>query len=173
MDHDDVAINTPSPFMNSSFILIFSHFSSSFCFIVIYFHSLFFISSYSIMVDESEILVEPPSSVDEKSLNNALEFIEEMTKNTDSVQQRVLAEILAQNSETEYLKRFGLNGAIDRETFKSKVPVISYEDLLPDIQRIAKGDTSPILCAHPISEFLTRFSYYIFFYIVFQAYMLQ
>jgi len=109
------------------------------------------------MAVESEILLEPSSSV------NALEFIEEMTKNTDSVQQRVLVEILAQNSETEYLKRFGLNGATDRETFKSKVPVITYEDLLPDIQRIAKGDTSPILCAHPISEFLTRFSYYIFF----------
>jgi len=109
------------------------------------------------MAVESEILLEPSSSVDEKSLNNALEFIEEMTKNTNSVQERVLAEILAQNAETEYLKRFGLNGATDRETFKSKVPVITYEDLLPDIQRIAKGDTSPILCAHPISEFLTRF----------------
>jgi len=108
------------------------------------------------MAVESEILVEPPSSVDEKSHNNALEFIEEMTKNTDSVQERVLAEILAQNAGTEYLKRFGLNGATDRETFKSKVAVITYEDLLPDIQRIANGDRSPILSSHPISEFLTR-----------------
>lgn len=97
------------------------------------------------MAIESEILLEPPSSVDEKSLNNALDFIEEMTKNTDSNQERVLAEILAQNAETEYLNRFGLNGATDRETFKSKVAVITYEDLIPDIQRIAKGDTSPIL----------------------------
>jgi auxin responsive GH3 gene family len=109
------------------------------------------------MAVESEILLEPPSSVDEKSLNNALEFIEEMTINTDSVQERVLYEILAQNAETEYLKRFGLNGATDRETFKSKVAVITYEDLSPDIQRIANGDTSPILSSHPISEFLTRF----------------
>lgn len=107
------------------------------------------------MAIESEILLEPPSSVDEKSLNKALEFIEEMTKNTDSVQERVLSEILEQNAETEYLKRFGLNGATDRETFKSKVAVITYEDLLPDIQRIANGDRSPILSAHPISEFLT------------------
>ncbi|GAU26084.1 hypothetical protein TSUD_225470 [Trifolium subterraneum] len=107
------------------------------------------------MAVESQILLEPPSSIDEKSLNKTLEFIEEMTKNTDSVQERVLAEILTQNAETEYLKRFGLNGATDRESFKSKVPVVTYDDLLPDIQRIANGDLSPILSSHPISEFLT------------------
>lgn len=86
----------------------------------------------------------------------ALQFIEEMTKNVDSVQEKVLGEILCRNAETEYLKRFQLNGAIDRDTFKSKIPVVSYEDLQPEIQRIANGDNSPILSANPISEFLTR-----------------
>ncbi|CAL1380777.1 unnamed protein product [Linum trigynum] len=85
----------------------------------------------------------------------ALEFIEEMTRNADSVQERVLGEILRRNSDTEYLRRFCLHGATDRETFKSKVPVVTYEDLLPEIQRIANGDRSPILSSHPISEFLT------------------
>ncbi|XVE82870.1 hypothetical protein DITRI_Ditri16bG0040300 [Diplodiscus trichospermus] len=87
--------------------------------------------------------------------DKALQFIEEMTKNVDSVQERVLGEILGRNAKTEYLKRFQLNGATDRETFKSKIPVVAYEDLQPDIQRIANGDQSPILSAHPISEFLT------------------
>ncbi|CAL5187835.1 unnamed protein product [Lathyrus oleraceus] len=107
------------------------------------------------MTVESEMFLQPPSSIDDNSLSNSLQFIEEMTINTDPVQERVITEILSQNGETEYLRRFELNGATDRETFKSKVPVISYEDLLPDIQRIANGDTSPILSAHPISEFLT------------------
>ena len=92
---------------------------------------------------------------DEKGAR-ALQFIEDMTRNADSVQGRVLAEILGQNAQTEYLKRFQLNGATARDTFKSKVPVVTYEDLQPDIQRIANGDRSPIFCAHPISEFLTR-----------------
>lgn len=86
----------------------------------------------------------------------ALQFIEEMTKNCDAVQENVLCEILTQNAETEYLKKCNLGGATDRETFKSKVPVVSYEDLQPYIQRIANGDRSPILSSHPISEFLTR-----------------
>ncbi|XP_068654208.1 probable indole-3-acetic acid-amido synthetase GH3.1 [Aristolochia californica] len=85
----------------------------------------------------------------------ALQFIEEMTRNTDEVQQKVLAEILTRNAETEYLKRYDLAGVTDRETFKSKVPVVTYEDLQPEIQRIANGDRSPILSSHPISEFLT------------------
>ncbi|KAK3032884.1 hypothetical protein RJ639_034932 [Escallonia herrerae] len=85
----------------------------------------------------------------------ALEFIEDMTKNVDSVQEKVLAEILSQNAESEYLGRFELKGATNRDAFKSKVPVVTYEDLQPDIQRIANGDRSPILSSRPISEFLT------------------
>lgn len=89
---------------------------------------------------------------------DALQLIEHLTKNTDPFQEEVLRQILFQNADTEYLKRFRLNGATDRDTFKSKVPVVSYEDLRPDIERIANGDRSPILCAHPISEFLTRYT---------------
>ncbi|MCH92405.1 putative indole-3-acetic acid-amido synthetase GH3.1-like, partial [Trifolium medium] len=85
----------------------------------------------------------------------ALRFIEEITRNADAVQERVLAEILSRNAETEYIKRFKLDGATDRETFKAKIPVVTYDDVQPEIQRIANGDRSPILSAHPISEFLT------------------
>nr|WGT02534.1 indole-3-acetic acid-amido synthetase GH3.1 [Tamarix hispida] len=85
----------------------------------------------------------------------ALQFIEEMTRNADAVQGRVLGEILSRNAMTEYLRRFKLNGSADRKKFKAKIPMVTYEDLLPEIQRIANGDPSPILSAHPISEFLT------------------
>ncbi|KAL8554645.1 hypothetical protein ACS0TY_002729 [Phlomoides rotata] len=85
----------------------------------------------------------------------ALQFIEEMTRNADPVQENVLSQILSRNAQTEYLKRFNLNGATDRETFKSKIPMVTYEDLQPLIHRIADGDRSPILSSHPISEFLT------------------
>ncbi|KAJ8567311.1 hypothetical protein K7X08_019519 [Anisodus acutangulus] len=85
----------------------------------------------------------------------ALQLIEEMTRNTDSVQEKVLAEILTRNANTEYLHRFKVGGATDRDTFKSKVPVVTYEDLKPDIDRVANGDRSPIFSSHPISEFLT------------------
>ncbi|XP_077215377.1 putative indole-3-acetic acid-amido synthetase GH3.1 [Tasmannia lanceolata] len=85
----------------------------------------------------------------------ALKFIERMTRDADEVQERVLGEILSRNAETEYLRRYKLGGATDRETFKAKIPVVTYEDLQPEIQRIANGDRSPILSSQPISEFLT------------------
>ncbi|ERM96679.1 hypothetical protein AMTRI_Chr12g235730 [Amborella trichopoda] len=85
----------------------------------------------------------------------ALQFIEEMTCQAEQVQAQVLSEILTRNAHTEYLQRYSLAGLTDRHTFKAKLPVITYEDLQPEIQRIANGDRSPILSAHPISEFLT------------------
>lgn len=84
-----------------------------------------------------------------------LELIESLTLNADHVQEQTLSAILERNAYTEYLGRFGLNGRTDRETFKELLPVITYEDLQPEIQRIANGDTAPILSGHPVSEFLT------------------
>ena len=88
-----------------------------------------------------------------------LQFIEDVTSNADEVQKKVLEEILSRNAHVEYLQRHGLNGQTDRETFKKFMPVIAYEDIQPHIDRIADGDTSPILCSRPISEFLTRSGY--------------
>ncbi|XP_068668006.1 indole-3-acetic acid-amido synthetase GH3.6-like isoform X2 [Aristolochia californica] len=85
----------------------------------------------------------------------ALEFIEDVTSHADEIQKRVLAEILSRSAQVEYLSRYSLNGRTDRESFKKLVPVVVYEDLQPDIHRIANGDKSPILCSQPISEFLT------------------
>ncbi|THG17261.1 indole-3-acetic acid-amido synthetase GH3.6-like [Camellia sinensis] len=86
----------------------------------------------------------------------ALQFIEDVTANADEVQRRVLAEILTRNAGIEYLQRHGLSEhQTDPQSFKKLVPVIKYEDIQPDINRIAAGDESPILCSRPISEFLT------------------
>ncbi|KAI3886218.1 hypothetical protein MKW92_018602 [Papaver armeniacum] len=84
-----------------------------------------------------------------------LEYIEEVTTNTEEIQKRVLSEILSRNEHVEYLQRKGLDGHTDSETFKKMLPVITYEDLKPDIDRIiSNGNTSspPILCDQPISK---------------------
>lgn len=91
-----------------------------------------------------------------EQVKKTLQFIEDATSNADEVQKKVLEEILSRNAHVEYLQRHGLNGNTDRDTFKKLIPVITYDDIQPDINRIANGDTSPILCSKPISEFLTR-----------------
>lgn len=97
-------------------------------------------------------------TLDEKN-KRKLQLIEELTSNADQVQRRVLEEILTCNADVEYLRRHDLDGRTDRETFKKVMPVITYEDIQPEINRIANGDKSPILSSRPISEFLTRFVY--------------
>ncbi|KAL8153109.1 hypothetical protein V2J09_010869 [Rumex salicifolius] len=90
-----------------------------------------------------------------KKKKTALELIEEVTSNAGEIQRRVLAEILDRSAHVEYLTAHNLDGRTDPGSFKKALPVVTYEDISPYIQRIANGDASPILCSHPISEFLT------------------
>lgn len=93
----------------------------------------------------------------EEKNKKILDFIEDVTNNADEVQNKVLSEILSRNANVEYLRRHGVNGqTVDRDTFKRLLPVITYEDIQPDINRIANGDKSPILTSKPVTEFLTR-----------------
>ncbi|RZC53284.1 hypothetical protein C5167_012137 [Papaver somniferum] len=91
---------------------------------------------------------------DEKT-KQVLQFIEQVTTNAGEIQNQVLKEILSCNSQAEYLQRHGLNGCTDPDTFKKVVPVIAYENLKPDIDRlVANGNNSPVLCAQRISQFM-------------------
>ncbi|KAF2323852.1 hypothetical protein GH714_001286 [Hevea brasiliensis] len=111
------------------------------------------------MPEAPKILSEELGYADDSFISDknrkALKYIEDVTENADDMQKRVLAEILSLSANSEYLQRHGLNGKTDKETFKKIIPVVTYEDLKPDIDRIANGDTRQILCSQPISEFLT------------------
>ncbi|KAK8716291.1 hypothetical protein V6N13_043606 [Hibiscus sabdariffa] len=80
-----------------------------------------------------------------------LKMIEELTSNAEQIQDELLREILSRNAGTEYLRRF-LHGQTDKQLFKENVPIVSYEDLKPYIDRIANGETSDILLAEPITS---------------------
>lgn len=77
------------------------------------------------------------------SLGSDLTVLEELTSNAKQIQDDVLTEILKANANTEYLGRF-LHGSSDKELFKKNVPVVSYEDVKPYIDRVANGEPSDI-----------------------------
>lgn len=92
----------------------------------------------------------------------AMKEIERLTKNADEVQEGILREILFQNGETEYLKKFmGSKDNKQVSKFKSLIPTVTYEEIQPYILRIANGEDSNLISAHPITEMLCR---YIFFF---------
>ncbi|KAL0672652.1 hypothetical protein Bca4012_000632 [Brassica carinata] len=78
-----------------------------------------------------------------------LSILEDVTTNAKQVQDSVLEAILSRNAQTEYLKGF-LNGQLDKQSFKNNLPVVTYEDYRPYIDRIANGESSDLICDQPI-----------------------
>ncbi|KAM0072253.1 putative GH3 family protein [Helianthus debilis subsp. tardiflorus] len=76
---------------------------------------------------------------------------EALTKDAKRVQVETLKKILKENSEAEYLKKWGLDGKTDPESYCSCVPLVTHKDLEPLIQQIADGSPHPILTVKPIT----------------------
>ena len=91
------------------------------------------------------------------SLDCDLTVLEELTSNAKQIQDDVLTKILKANANTEYLGRF-LQGSADKELFKKNVPLVSYEDLKPYLDRVANGEPSDILSGEPITAFTLRYT---------------
>ncbi|KFK25570.1 hypothetical protein AALP_AA8G132100 [Arabis alpina] len=83
-----------------------------------------------------------------------LSLLEDVTTNVKQIQDSVLEAILSRNAQTEYLKGF-LNGQVDKESFKKNLPIVTYEDYRPYIDRIANGEPSDLICDRPISVLLS------------------
>lgn len=79
-----------------------------------------------------------------------------LTSNVKQIQDDVLKEILTLNANTEYLRGY-LHGAYDKELFKKNVPVVSYDDVKPYIERVANGEPSNVISGKPITRFLLRY----------------
>ncbi|XP_010556087.1 PREDICTED: 4-substituted benzoates-glutamate ligase GH3.12-like [Tarenaya hassleriana] len=92
-------------------------------------------------------------SFDLSDMDTGMEVLDNLTRNVRQVQDDILQGILTRNMETEYLRRF-IHGGLDKELFKKNVPIVSYEDVQPYIERVANGEPSDIISARPITGFL-------------------
>ena len=61
-------------------------------------------------------------------------------KYPNEVQNELLEDLIKRARKTEYGKKFGFKAIENYEHFKSKVPVVSYEDIYPYIERLMKGE---------------------------------
>ncbi|XVE92797.1 hypothetical protein REPUB_Repub01dG0133200 [Reevesia pubescens] len=87
-----------------------------------------------------------------------ISWFESVTKNTAMVQTETIGRILKLNYGVEYLKKwFGdikiqeMDACALESLYTTLVPLASHADLEPFIQRIADGDTAPILTQQPIA----------------------
>ncbi|XP_011093476.1 jasmonic acid-amido synthetase JAR1-like isoform X2 [Sesamum indicum] len=80
-----------------------------------------------------------------------IEEFEALTRDAGRIQRETLQKILEENGETEYLRRWRLNGRTDPDTFKACIPLVSHKDLEPYIQCIADGKNPSVLTGKPIT----------------------
>lgn len=90
------------------------------------------------------------------SLSSVLKDLEELTSNAKQTQDDLLDEILRVNANTKYLLPF-LHGNPDKELFKKNVPIVTYEDARPYIERVADGEPSDVISGEPITSFFLRY----------------
>ncbi|HOW10763.1 MAG TPA: GH3 auxin-responsive promoter family protein [Bacteroidales bacterium] len=69
-----------------------------------------------------------------------LSQIEHFRKNPVETQEKVLLEIVKTAVSTEWGKKYGFSSVSSVEDFQSRVPVRNYEDYLPSIDRLIKGE---------------------------------
>ncbi len=67
-----------------------------------------------------------------KSLVYTKRFIQAF-KNPEKIQSHTLKRILKKNQHSIYGERFGFSKIRSADDYRSQVPVIEYEDILPDI----------------------------------------
>ncbi|XP_010268769.1 PREDICTED: jasmonic acid-amido synthetase JAR1-like [Nelumbo nucifera] len=87
-----------------------------------------------------------------------IRWFEEVAENAGFVQTQTLRRIIELNFNTEYLRKWlgdikvqDMDSTALEALYTSLVPLASHADLEPYIQRIADGDSSPILTQEPIS----------------------
>lgn len=66
--------------------------------------------------------------------------IELFMKYPHEVQHELLEGLVKKATKTEYGKKYGFDTIENYEHFKSKVPIVTYEDLFPYIDRLMKGE---------------------------------
>lgn len=112
------------------------------------------------------VLMEPIMSCTNGSHGyNIISWFEDATKNAGSIQTQTLSQILKQNHGVEYLKKwlgdYNIQHVDDcalEPLFTSVVPLASHADFEPLIQRIADGDTAPLLTQQSITTLSLRYT---------------
>jgi hypothetical protein len=78
--------------------------------------------------------------------------LRELLTHTSDVQQRTLRDILTRNQSCEYGERHEFQRIRTYDEFRSRVPIVGYEELRADITRMAAGQPN-VLVASPVVAF--------------------
>ncbi|BBN02279.1 hypothetical protein Mp_2g14010 [Marchantia polymorpha subsp. ruderalis] len=98
-----------------------------------------------------------PLFVEPERPEEVVERIVYLLENVKDIQRILLENLLKKHGDCEYLEKYKKDGKIDVQTFRERVPLITYEDIQRDIQRTAqRGKHANILCCEEPVHFHQR-----------------
>ena len=74
-------------------------------------------------------------------MQRRLDDIEHFRQHPHEVQQALLKVLLRTARDTEWGQRYGFSDAPSAREFAQRVPISSYEDLYPHIERVLRGES--------------------------------
>jgi len=80
--------------------------------------------------------------------------IELFMKYPHDVQRELLDGLIRKGANTEYGFKYGFSGIMNPEDFKRNVPIVSYEDIFPYIERLMQGEQNVLWPSEILSEIL-------------------
>lgn len=79
-------------------------------------------------------------------------FLEEETNNPMETTTKLLMQMLEDNKDTVYGRKYGFANIHSIEEYQKRVPVVTYDDLVPYIERMTKGEKD-VLTSYPCGHF--------------------
>ena len=80
----------------------------------------------------------------------AAKRFEEATRNPRATQHAKLMEILQRNKDTEYGRKHGFGEIRGMEDYRKRVPLVSYEDIRPLMDRVTQGEPNVLIAETPV-----------------------
>ncbi|MGN1132760.1 MAG: GH3 auxin-responsive promoter family protein [Ruminococcus sp.] len=82
-----------------------------------------------------------------------MEKFEEMTKDPMKHNSELLMQIINDNKDTEYGRKYGFADIHTVEDFQSKVPVTKYDDYIDYILRMTEDGEENLICSYPVNHY--------------------
>lgn len=81
--------------------------------------------------------------------SGVIDRFQDLLRKGEEVQRATLARILERNADTCYGRRFDFGDIDDYDSYRRQVPIVSYDDLRPYVERMLEGEKDVLIAGAP------------------------
>ncbi|MCR5665280.1 MAG: GH3 auxin-responsive promoter family protein [Eubacterium sp.] len=84
---------------------------------------------------------------------NSVRHLDEASRNAVAVSEKLIMDIVRDNADTEYGRKYGFADIKSIEDYKKKVPFTTYDDYYPYIKRMLENDEENLITVYPVQHY--------------------